>query len=46
MENPKYPQKTCPSTTLSITNPTWKEMGTNQGPDKVRNEQPAALGMA
>jgi hypothetical protein len=38
MENPKYSEKTCPSATLSITYPTWKEMGPNQGLDRVRNE--------
>jgi hypothetical protein len=26
---PKYPEKTCPSATLSTTNPNWPELGSN-----------------
>jgi hypothetical protein len=29
--NPKYSEKTCPSATLSTTNPTWPEPGSNPG---------------
>jgi hypothetical protein len=32
--------------TLSITNPTWIDMGFNQSLHMVRNKQPTALGMA
>jgi hypothetical protein len=28
---PKYSEKTCPSATLSITNPTWPDPGSNPG---------------
>jgi hypothetical protein len=28
---PKYSEKTCPSATLSTTNPTWPEPGSNPG---------------
>jgi hypothetical protein len=28
---PKYSEKTCPSTTLSTTNPTWPDSGSNPG---------------
>jgi hypothetical protein len=28
---PKYWEKTCPSTTLSTTNPTWPDLGSNPG---------------
>jgi hypothetical protein len=28
---PKYSEKTCPSATLSITNPTWPDPGSNSG---------------
>jgi hypothetical protein len=28
---PKYSEKTCPSTTLSTTNPTWPDLGSNPG---------------
>jgi hypothetical protein len=28
---PKYSEKTCPSSTLSTTNPTWPDMGSNPG---------------
>jgi hypothetical protein len=28
---PKYSQKTCPSATLSTTNPTWLDVGSNPG---------------
>jgi hypothetical protein len=28
---PKYSEKTCPSATLSTTNPTWPELGSNPG---------------
>jgi hypothetical protein len=28
---PKYSEKTCPSTTLSITNPTWPDLNSNLG---------------
>jgi hypothetical protein len=28
---PKYSEKTCPSVTLSITNPTWTDLGSNSG---------------
>jgi hypothetical protein len=37
-ENPKYSEKkNCPSTTLSITNPTWTDPGSNPG---LRGESP------
>jgi hypothetical protein len=29
--NPKYSEKTCPSATLSTTNPTWPDLGSNPG---------------
>jgi hypothetical protein len=35
---PKYSEKTCPSTTLSTTNPTWREQGSNPG---LRGGKPA-----
>jgi hypothetical protein len=28
---PKYSEKSCPSATLSITNPTWRNLGSNPG---------------
>jgi hypothetical protein len=28
---PKYSEKTCPSATLSTTNPTWPDLGSNPG---------------
>jgi hypothetical protein len=28
---PKYSEKTCPSTSLSTTNPTWPDPGSNPG---------------
>jgi hypothetical protein len=28
---PKYLEKTCPSATLSTTNPTWPDLGSNPG---------------
>jgi hypothetical protein len=28
---PKYSEKTCPSATLSTTNPTWRDSGSNPG---------------
>jgi hypothetical protein len=28
---PKYSEKTCPSATLSATNPTWPDLGSNPG---------------
>jgi hypothetical protein len=28
---PKYSEKTCPSVTLSTTNPTWPDLGSNSG---------------
>jgi hypothetical protein len=28
---PKYSEKTCPSSTLSTTNPTWPDLGSNRG---------------
>jgi hypothetical protein len=28
---PKYSEKTCPSATLSTTNPTWPDVGSNRG---------------
>jgi hypothetical protein len=28
---PKYSVKTCPSATLSTTNPTWPDLGSNPG---------------
>jgi hypothetical protein len=28
---PKYSEKTCPSATLSTTNPTWYDSGSNRG---------------
>jgi hypothetical protein len=28
---PKYSEKTCPSTTLPTTNPTWPDLGSNSG---------------
>jgi hypothetical protein len=31
--------------TLSITNPTWTDMGLNQGLHRVRNKQSTALGI-
>jgi hypothetical protein len=30
-ETPKYSEETCPSTTLSTTNPTWLDLGSNPG---------------
>jgi hypothetical protein len=30
-EKPKYSEKTCPSTTLSTTNPTWPDLCANTG---------------
>jgi hypothetical protein len=30
-EKPKYSEKTCPSATLSTTNPTWSDRGSNPG---------------
>jgi hypothetical protein len=36
--NPKNLEKTCPSATLSITNPTWTEPGANPG---LRGKTPA-----
>jgi hypothetical protein len=35
---PKYSGKTCPSVTLSTTNPTWTDPGSNPG---LRGERPA-----
>jgi hypothetical protein len=29
-DKPKYSEKTCPSATLSTTNPTWLDLGSNQ----------------
>ena len=40
---PKYSGKTCPSATLSTTNPTWTDPGSN--PD-FRGERPASHGTA
>jgi hypothetical protein len=37
-EKPKYSEKTCPSATLSTTNPTWPDLGSN--PDR-RGGKPA-----
>jgi hypothetical protein len=37
-EKPKYCDKTCPSATLSITNPTWYDPGSNPG---LRGGKPA-----
>jgi hypothetical protein len=36
---PKYSEKTCPSATLSTTNPTWPDPGLNPG---RRGEKPAS----
>ena len=36
-ERPKYSQKTCPSATLSTTNQTWNDQGSNPG---LRGEKP------
>jgi hypothetical protein len=30
-EKPKYAEKTCPGATLSTTNPTWPDPGSNPG---------------
>jgi hypothetical protein len=38
-EKPKYSDKTCPSATLSTTNPTWTDLGSNPG---RRSGKPAA----
>jgi hypothetical protein len=35
---PKYSEKTCPSATLSTTNPTWLDLGSNPG---RRSDKPA-----
>jgi hypothetical protein len=32
---PKYSEKTCPSATLSTTNPTWPDLGSNPGRRRV-----------
>jgi hypothetical protein len=37
-ESPSTRGKTCPSATLSTTNPTWTESGSNPG---LRGERPA-----
>jgi hypothetical protein len=37
-ENRSTQRKTCPSTTLSTTNPTWTDPGSNPG---LRGERPA-----
>jgi hypothetical protein len=36
----------CMEKNLSITNPTWTDMGLNQSLHRVRNEQPTVLFMA
>jgi hypothetical protein len=40
-ENRRTRGKTCPSATLSTTNPTWTDLGSNPGPHGV---WPAAIG--
>jgi hypothetical protein len=35
---PKYSEKTCPNATLSTTNPTWSDLGSNRG---YRDGKPA-----
>jgi hypothetical protein len=37
-EKPKYSGKTCPSSTLSTTNPTWTDPGSNP---RLRGDRPA-----
>jgi hypothetical protein len=37
---PKNWEKVCPSTTLSITNPTWSDLGMNLG---LCNERPVTV---
>jgi hypothetical protein len=40
---PKCLEKTCPSATLSTTNPTWPDPGWNQGHHSGKQQPPTVI---